>query len=476
MDKITLGVIIGNRDFFADELCKEGRKRLMPVLEENGINPIVLDEDEGVYGSVQNRDDARKCAALLRKHSDEIKGIIVTLPNFGDEKSIVETIKMSGLDVPVLVHAFSDDIEKLDYIHRRDSFCGKISVCNNLRQYGINYTLTSSHTINPDMEQFQDDLNKFIGVCNVFDKIKGARIGLIGARPADFNTVRFSEKILQHNGISVEPIGLLDLMNKLQFLEDSDQKVKEGLKEIESYMNTDSVPGDSLVKMAKLLLVYRDWVVDNEIDAVAFQCWDSLQGALGINPCTVMSILSNEGVPSACESDVMGALSMYALQAASKLPSGIVDWNNNYQNDPDKAVIFHCGNFARDIYSCSGNECPKVNYPEILGSTLGQENTYGAIEGRIKADEISFARVSTDDTTGKIQVYLAEGEITEKSLDTFGSWGVARVAGLQKLMNYICSNGFEHHVAINLSSVADILEEAFNNYLGWDVYNHKGDN
>lgn len=476
MDKITLGVIIGNRDFFADELCKEGRESLLPILEANGIKPIILDEDEGVYGSVQNRDDACKCANLFKKHSDEIKGIIVTLPNFGDEKSIVEAIKMSGLDVPILVHGFSDDTGKLDYIQRRDSFCGKISVCNNLRQNGFNYSLTSLHTVDPATEHFREDLNKFIGVCNVFDKVKGARIGLIGARPADFNTVRFSEKILQKNDISVEPIGLLQLINDIDKLSDDDKEVQEAIKELNAYLDTSAVPAVSMVKIAKLLIVYREWVVENEIDAVAFQCWDTLQGSLGVNPCLVMSVLSNEGVPSACESDVMGALSMYALQAASELPSAIVDWNNNYDNDPDKAVIFHCGNYPKEVYSCSANVCPKVSYPEILGSTLGKENTYGAIEGRIKASEITFARVSTDDITGKIQVYLAEGEITEDSLDTFGSWGVARVAGLQKLMNYICSNGFEHHVAINLSSVADVLAEAFNNYLGWKVYKHKEGN
>ncbi len=472
MEQIEIGVIIGNRDFFADELCEQGREELMPVLKNVGIKPIVLDEAEGVYGSVQDRNDAKKCANLFKKHAENIKGIIISLPNFGDEKSIVEAIKISELDVPILVHSFPDEIKKLDYINRRDSFCGKISVCNNLRQYGMNYSLTDNHSLSPNSEQFQKELSKFIGVCNVVNRLRGARIGVVGSRPSDFNTVRYSEKILQKNDISVEPVGMLTFINEIEKLTDNDDQVESALVELNSYIDTSDVPQIAMLKMAKLLVVYRDWIEKNEIDAVAFQCWDSLQGFLGINPCTVMSIFSNYGIPSACESDVMGALSMYALQAASQQPSAIVDWNNNYADDRDRAIIFHCGNFPKDIYSCSGNNCPKVNYSEILGSTLGQENTYGSIDGEIRSDKITFARISTDDTMGNIKAYLAEGEVTNDLIDTFGSRGVVKVEDLQDLMKYICNTGFEHHVAINLSLVAEILDEAMTNYLGWEVYNH----
>ncbi|HLV10258.1 MAG TPA: L-fucose/L-arabinose isomerase family protein [Halanaerobiales bacterium] len=472
MGKLSLGIIVGNRDFFADELCQKARDRFIPVLEKHDIKPIILSENKGSSGSIQNREDALACASLFKKHSDEIKGIIVSLPNFGDEKSVATAIRESGLDVPVLVQAFNDDLDKLDYEHRRDSFCGKISVCNNLKQYGIKYTLTTSHTSDPESKEFENDLKEFAGICRVVDRLRGSRIGLIGARPADFNTVRYSEKILEKNRISVEPVGLLDFINQIDRLNDDQSAVKEALKDLVSYMDTTRVPAEAMTRMARLLVVYRNWVKENEIDALAFQCWDSLQDYLEINPCMVMSLLSNEGVPSACESDVTGALSMYALQAASGLPSGIVDWNNNYNNEPDKALIFHCGNYPGDIYHCDKKNCPFVSYPPILASTLGKKKTYGAIEGRIKPGKTTFLRISTDDNQGRIKAYMAEGEITEETVNTFGSWGVVRVEGLQKLMRYICSNGFEHHVAINISSVSGILEESLNNYLGWETYTH----
>lgn len=470
---INMGIIIGNRGFFSDKICQEGRGRLLAVLKQHNINPIILSENEGSSGSVKNRNDAIQCASLFKRHSEEIKGVIVSLPNFGDEKSIAQTLKMSELKVPVLIHAFNDDLSKLDYSHRRDSFCGKISVCNNLRQYGINYTLTTMHTCDPEAEDFHKDLDKFIRVCNVVDKIKNARIGLVGSRPSDFNTVRFSEKILEKNGISVEPIGLLDFMNKIKCLNEDHFEVRKAIEELNSYMDTTEVPPISISNMAKLLVVYRQWIKENDIDAVAFQCWDSIQNFLEINPCLVMSIMSNEGIPSACESDVSGALSMYALQVASELPTGLVDWNNNYNNEVDKAVIFHCGNFPKKMYYCQGDVCPKVSYPQILASTLGEDKTYGAIEGRIRPGKVTFLRLTTDDTQGKIKGYISEGEVTEEKLNTFGSWGVVKVKGLQDLMNYICTNGFEHHVAVSLSSVGDVLKEAFQNYFNWEVYCHK---
>lgn len=472
MKKIAMGIIIGNRGFFADELCMKARNSLIPVLTEYNIKPVILDKDEGVYGSVQSREDAKKCADLFKKYGEEIKGIIVSLPNFGDEKAIAETIRMSGLHVPVLVHAFPDKAQKLNYENRRDSFCGKISVCNNLKQYGIPFSLTGIHTIEPGSDRFKDDLIKFTGICRVVSMLKNLRIGLVGTRPADFNTVRYSEKILERKYITVEPVSLVDILDKIKEFDDNNQDVLQSLDEIKSYMNTERVSEASILKIAKLLLVLQNWIKEQEIDAIALQCWDSIQKNLGINPCVVMSILSNQGVPSACESDVMGALSMFALQAASNRPAGLVDWNNNYMDDPDKTVLFHCGNFAGELYSWTESSCPVVNYPEILASTLGKDNTYGAIDGRIKPGQVTFARIGTDDNSGGIHVYLAEGKITEDSIDTFGSWGIARVDKLQDLLRYICLNGFEHHVAINFSSVSDILQEAFSTYFKWRVYNH----
>ena len=145
-DKTCLGIIIGNRDFFPDKLVGECRSDLLAAFSKVGITPIMLGENETKLGGVETFHEAQKCADLFRKHADEIIGVLVVLPNFGDEKGIAETLKLAALNVPVLVQAYPDDLDKMDVARRRDAWCGKISVCNNLYQFGIKFTLTKQRT------------------------------------------------------------------------------------------------------------------------------------------------------------------------------------------------------------------------------------------------------------------------------------------------------------------------------------------
>ena len=467
-NNITLGVIVGNRDFFPDELISEGRNDILEVLGEAGINAILVDEDTTKLGAVETWEHAKKCAALFKQHRDEIDGILVCLPNFGDEKGVAETIKLADLQVPILVQAYPDDLDQLIPSRRRDAFCGKISVCNNLYQYGFPYTVTDLHTVHPKTESFKADLEKFAGVCRVVRGLKNARLGAVGARPNAFNTTRYSEKLLQGFGISVQTIDLSDVFGPARKLADDDSRVKERLGRIMGYVNTDGVPSPSLLKMAKIGIVLDDWMESLDITASAIQCWDSLQHNYGVNVCTLMSMMSEQLMPSACEVDVTGVVSMYALQLASGTPSALVDWNNNYADDPNKCVLFHCGNWAKSFF---GDEF-KMEYAPILGSTLGDENTFGVVSGRTPAGPFSYARVTTDDRNGVIKAYVGDGMFVDDPLDTFGSRAVVEVPGLQDLMRYICKNGFEHHAAMNRSHSGAILSEAFETYFDWEVYHH----
>lgn len=467
MRKTTLGVIVGNRDFFPDQLCKEGREVILKVLEEEGFGVVALDEGATKFGAVETYEEAKRCAELLKKHADEIDGVLVTLPNFGDEKAIATALRLSGLRVPILVHAFPDSAGQLVVTNRRDSFCGKMSVCNNLRQYGFKYSLTDLHTVDPTSESFRSDLRRFGAICRIVRGLKGLRLGSIGARPAAFNTVRYSEKLLEANGISVEPIDLSEVLGRAMRLEDDDPKVKEKLASIRAYVDSSGVPPASVVKMAKFGVVVDEWMAANDLHASAIQCWSAMEELFGIVPCTLMSMMSNGLMPSACEVDVAGTLAMYILQEASGQPSALVDWNNNYGDDPNKGVIFHCSNLPKEVF-----ETTKMEYPPILASTLGQENTYGTISGRVKAGPFTYARVSTDDVSGTMRAYVGEGRLTSDPLDTFGGYGVVEVPDFQRLLQYICKNGFEHHVAINMAHYGRAVAEALENYMGWDVYHH----
>lgn len=465
--KKTLGVIIGNRDFFPDKLVSEARADILKVFKEMEIEPVMLDETATKLGGVETYQDALKCAGLFKERKDDIAGILALLPNFGDERGVAETIKQAGLDVPVLVAAYPDQLNKLDVANRRDSWCGKISVCNNLYQYGIKYSLTESHVLHPGDPKFIAEMEKFVAVCRVVNGFKSLRIGAVGARPGGFNTVRYSEKILQRNGISVITVDLSEILGLAEKLSNDDQRVKEHLDQIRSYASTGLTPPEALMQIAKLDVVLKDFVEENQLDATAIQCWTSLQRNYGCNVCTSMSMMSENMLPSACEVDVTGTLTMYAMQLASGSPSALVDWNNNYADDVNKCVLFHCGNWAKSFLP----DISISNAP-ILGTSVGVDNTYGALDGRTPAMPLTYGRLSSDDVKGVIKAYVGEGELTNDELKTFGNRAVADIPNLQGLMQYVCRNGFEHHVVMNASKTAGILKEAFENYMGWEVYHH----
>jgi L-fucose isomerase-like protein len=456
----TLAVIYGNRDFFPDLLITEARADMAKVFAKFAIKAIQL-------GGVETHTEARKCADLFKKHADEIDGVLVCLPNFGDEKGVADTLKLAGLNVPVLIQGYPDDLNKLNPARRRDAFCGKISVCNNLVQAGIKFSLTSKHVCHPTTEGFEHDLRKFLGVCRVVNGLRGVRLGAVGARPGAFNTVRYSEKLLERHGISVTTVDLSEIIGKATRLDANAAAVKAKLAEITGYAPAPGVPPEKLVQMAKMGVVLTQWSEANCLDATAIQCWTSVQQNYGCNVCTLMSMMSEKFMPSACEVDVTGVLTMFAMQLAGNTPAALVDWNNNYADDDNKCVLFHCGNWAKSFLP----DIKIANAP-IIGTAVGVENTYGALDGRTPAGPLTYGRITTADAEGKIRAYVGEGELTNDKLDTFGNRAVAYVPNLQEVMQHVCKQGFEHHVVMTQSHSAAILAEAFGNYFGWEVARH----
>jgi L-fucose isomerase-like protein len=464
----TLGIIIGNRGFFPAHLCESGRREILRVLEEEGIKPITLPVEASKFGAVESLVDAQKCADLFKAHREEISGVLVTLPNFGDERAVANTLRWAGLNVPVLIHAFNDDGKKMTIRDRRDSFCGKMSVCNNLKQYGIRYSLTSLHTMDPNSQEFRADLRRFAGTCNVVRKLKNARIGALGARPAAFNTVRYSEKLLEGSGISIETLDLTEALGWARALKEDDTELQAKLSAIKGYTNVTGIPKESLMRMAKLGVAIDRWVRDKQLSATAIQCWTALEEFYGVVPCTLMSMMSNNLMPSACETDVAGLVGMFLLQAASGQPAALLDWNNNFNGDPNKGVVFHCSNLPKAFFVEQ-----KMDYQEIIAGTVGKENTYGTIVGRVSPGPFTYCRVSTDDFGGRVAAYVGEGRFTDDRLDTFGGYGVIEVPKFQQLLQFICRNGYEHHVAATKVAVAAAINDALTTYLGWQVYHHE---
>ena len=466
--KMTMGVIVGNRGFFPDHLAKTGREEMIRAVEQVGMECVVLGPEQSKHGAVETHDEAKRCAALFRANERRLDGIIVTLPNFGDERAIADTLRLARLNIPVLIQATPDSTSRMTIADRRDSFCGKMSACNNLKQYGIPFSLTALHTVAPGSDAFRKDLEWFAATCRVANGLRNLRIGSIGARPAAFNTVRYSEKILESQGISIETVDLSEIMGRIGRLKDDDSAVVAKLEQIKKYVSTQGVPESALIKMAKLGAVIEQWMKSSDVKVSAVQCWTAMEEFFGVVPCTIMSMMSNDLIPSACEVDICGTVSMYALALASGTPSALLDWNNNYGDDPNKAVCFHCSNLPKHFF-----QEVRMDFQAIIAGTVGKENTFGTCVGRVKSGPMSFARFSTDDRTGVVRGYVGDGRFTTDPLETFGGAGVVEIPRMQSLLHYICEQGFEHHVAANLSTVAAAVHEATTKYFGWNMYWHQ---
>ena len=471
-DSLTFGLIVGTRGVFNSELATSGRQHLIQAVEKLGYKTIILPAAATPTGAVETAADGRKCADLFEQNRKEIDGVIIALPNFGDELGIINTLNYAKLNVPVLVQASPDELDKLGTRQRRDSFCGKISVCNNLRQYGIPFSLTKTHTIALESEAFANDLLRFAAICRVVNGLRTARIGAIGARPAAFQTVRFSEKILQASGITTIPIDLSEIIAATKKVDISTPRAKEHLEALRSYGTVSSGIKDLDAKFQKHLRLYlavEDWMLENNLDAAGFQCWTSIQQNYGCASCLIMSMMSNSLIPCACEVDVTGVLSMYALTLATREPAAIVDWNNNYGDDLNKCVAQHCGNYPEKFVG----KKVEIDNLSVLSTVLDEEVCFGGINAKVEPGPMTYLRFSTDDVNGKVRGYVGEGQFTADPFNMLGSIAVCEIPNMQKLFETICKQGFEHHAALVRTHCASVVAEAASTYLGWDMLVHE---
>ena len=469
--RISLGVVIGSRAFFSPAPCIDARTQVLAQLEKLGIDAVILPVDATDNGAVQSIPDAKLYADHFKKHRDAIDGLVICLPNFGDEIAIAELINRTKLNVPILLQASNDELDKVDVHSRRDAFCGKLSVANNFWQYGVAFTETTNHTCDIDSDEFLGDLDRFVRVCRTVHGLRNARVGAIGARTSPFQTMRFSEKLLQQSGITVVTADLSELIGAAEAIKDEDGDLVAGLHRIRNYGR---IPGhireEQILKQAKWTLAVNRWINENECDASAIQCWRSLQDNFGCATCLTMSMMGEDLAPSACEVDVMGAVSMYALTLASSAPAAILDWNNNYADHVDKCVCTHCGNFPKSFLGTT----PEIGELDVLGEVIGREKCFGAVKGKVQAGDMTYFRLSSDDRNGMLKAYLGEGEFTDDPFGMDGGIAVTKVERLRELMRFVSQNGFEHHVAMVRGHYAGVVKEAITRYLGWPAYHHNG--
>ena len=462
-EKTTFALFFGSRGFFPSSLMAAAREDLPGALKEWGHDTLMLDAAATSHGAVGTAQEAQVYANFLRENAGKYGGVILCLPNFGDEGSAVAALKEA--DVPILVHAYPDELDKMAPELRRDAFCGKFSVMDVFCQYGLRFTVLAPHVVSPSSERFKANVDHFDRVCRVVSGMRGMVVGAIGARTTAFKTVRIDEIALQRHEMTTETLDLSDIFARMGQLSADDDACKAKADRLKSYASWDGVPQEAFDNLVSLGVVLDAVIEEYGMDAIALRCWMEVQQQFHISPCVILSELNDRGVPAACEVDVGSAVAMHALSLASGGPAGCLDWNNNYGDDDDKCILFHCGCTCDSMLEEKG----RITDHGILTNSVGPGIGWGCHVGRIAPGEFTFGSMVTD--SGRLRFYLGRGEFTADRIpdDFFGCGGVAHIEGLQDVLLHVGRRGHRHHVSVTPGLVQAPLREALEYYLGFEV-------
>lgn len=461
--KSTFALFFGNRGFFPASLLMAAREELSRVFEKLGYDVIMLDAAATRHGAVETVAEGRIYAQWLKENAGKFDGVILSLPNFGDENGAVAALKDAG--VPILIQAYPDELDKMAPALRRDAFCGKMSIMDVFVQNDIPFTALKPHVVAPTTDAFAAQIDYFDRVCRVVKGMDNLVVGAIGARTTAFKTVRIDEIALQRNGITMETFDLSDVFVRMESVSESSDAYKAKSEVLKNYAAFPNAPAESYARIVKLGVVLDEIIEEAGLDAVAIRCWVEMQRHLGISPCVLLSELNNRGIPAACEVDVGNAVAMHALSCASGNAAACLDWNNNYGDDEDKCILFHCGPVPQSMMTAKGT----VTGHAILDNAPGITSSYGCNVGRIKPGPFTFSSMLTAD--GELHFYVGEGEFTTDPIpdDFFGCAGVAQIEDLQDVLLSIGMEGHRHHTSVTPGLVGAPVCEALEYYLGFDV-------
>lgn len=463
MDRQTFALYFANRGFFPGSLIAGARAEMIEAVEKAGYGWIAMDEGATRYGAVETPEEGRRYAAFLEANKGKYDGILMSLPNFGDENGACAA--MRDAEVPIYIQAYPDEIGKMDFEHRRDSYCGKFSIMDMFNQYGIKYTVFPQHVAHPLSEGFAENLETFAAVCRVVRANRRFTIGGIGARTTAFKTVRCDEVALQKYGITVESYDLSELFDRMRKMEDKRPALLAKQEELREYTDLGGIPDAHFGWLSKMGVVVDDMILENGLDTVSIRCWNEMHQQFGVAPCVLLGMLNSRGIAASCEMDIANVVTMRALAAASRKPAMCLDWNNNYGDDPDRVILFHCGPIASELMEDKGT----LGVHKMFAKGNHPDQGWGINAGRIAKAPITYASAATLD--GKLLTYVGEGEVTGEPIEEeyFGCAGVARIDDLQPKLIYMGKSGFRHHTTATQGHVAKAVAEAFVNYLGYET-------
>jgi len=459
----TFALFFGNRGFFPASLMAAARAELPRVLHEWGYDTLMMDEGATRFGAVETTREGQAYADFLQRHRGEFDGVILSLPNFGDENGAMAALKDAG--VPIFIQAYADEMDKMAPEQRRDSFCGKLSIMDVFAQCGIKFSIGRPHVVMPNSTAFRANVEHFDRVCRVVKGMKHLTVGALGARTTPFKTVRFDEIALQRYGVTTESLDFSEVLARAGKVSAAEPAYRAKADVLRAYTRWEGVPDAAFENAVKMGVVLDQIIEEYQLDALAIRCWTEVQQQLGICVCVLLGELNDRGIAAACEVDVCNAVLMQALRLASGQPAACLDWNNNFEDDDDKCILFHCGPVPASLMAGQG----QVIENPILATTLGPNCSYGCNVGRIAPGHFTFGSLITD--AGTVRCYVGEGRFTADTIpaEFFGCAGVAHIEGLQDVLIHIGRNGYRHHVSLTPGQYAPAVREALGYYLDYAV-------
>lgn len=461
MRNMKLAVLVANRGFFPSSVIESARAEMTQAIQKVGAEALLMDPTLTRYGAVENRAEGEIYSNFLAEHDGEYDGLIICLPNFGDENGIKEAIK--DVKVPILLQAYPDELGKLDFANRRDAFCGKLGLCAVLKQMKVPFVSGGSFTVHPLSDQFHRELSEFVSICRIVKRMKHMRIGVLGARTTAFKSVRFDEGALESRGADVETLDLTQVFDKMKAISDSDPRLAVWEEEIKAISDTCDTPSYAILNQCKLGVALEEIKTEMKLDVMAIRCWSELQYEYKITPCTVMGILNKRQIPVVCETDVTNAPAMLALAMASDTGVGCLDINNNYGEEADKCILFHCGPLPIDLLCGKGH----MEEHKMFTKTQGENCSWGVNVGRMKPGTVTVCGMRTEN--GEARYFVEKAEVLDITLDEgfFGTYGVIQIPNLQSKLIHMSEEGFRHHAIVTAGDHTKSVREALSKYLGY---------
>lgn len=460
MEKIKIGFVPSHRNVFNEEWAIKMRERTINTLSKIDFMELVVPTKEITNnGLISDENDAKKAIKLFSESN--IDALLIGTMTFGEELptiSIAEVFK----DKPILLFGTKEGPFTTDGLRNSDSFCGTLSISSGLYRRDIPFLFLG--IVFPEEEKFLNNLLSFVKTCNAVKGFLNIKVGLIGPKPYPFETCTINEmNLINKFGIRVQPISLISLNEDMEKINNNDKKVKKIIGEVKSKADCSCIEDNYLIKLAKMEIVL-DYHISNEgLSSLALSCWPDIPSIINVSPCLVASRLTAKGIPTACEADIYGALTMYIqylLSLGEKVPH-FIDWTIQSQTDNNLFLSWHCGNAPMCLASRVGKISIKEN--SVGKKAFGEENTKGAVEFQLKSGLVSLNRLV--EYKGKFKMLIAKGEILNKEMNLRGSWSWIKVSDLDKLYEILIKEGFIHHASIiyedyqsSISDFCDILD------------------